>query len=91
MLKVDHARWSQTSHDLLLLSTDAPHRRTRQRFLALWLILAGKNATQVALQLQRQDQTIHKWVHLYNSEGPDALRYARTGGPPPFAQKSATP
>jgi transposase len=91
LLKVDPTRWSQTAHDLLLLSTNAPHARSRQRFLALWLILTGQNATQVAAHIQRQDQTVHDWVHLYNNEGPDALHYRRTGGRPPFAKTSPTP
>lgn len=91
MLKVDIARWSQTSHDLLSLSTNAPHARTRQRFLALWLIVTGSNATQVAQKIGRQDQTVHDWVHLYNDNGPSALHYKRTGARPPFVQTSQTP
>lgn len=91
VLKVDLARWAQTPHELLHLSTNAPHARTRQRFLALWLIVEGQNATQVAARIGRQDQTVHDWVHLYNTQGPDALHYRRTGGRPPFARASQTP
>ena len=28
------------------------------------------------------------WLHAYNEHGPEALSYQRTGGRPPFAQKS---
>src|SRR4028119_157378 len=35
MLRVDHARWGQTPEDLRRLATSAPHRRSRERFLAL--------------------------------------------------------
>jgi hypothetical protein len=28
------------------------------------------------------------WLHAYNEHGPEALRYQRTGGRPPFVQRS---
>ena len=35
MLKVDCAKWEQTPENLRLLSLEASHARTRERFLAL--------------------------------------------------------
>jgi len=29
-----------------------------------------------------------EWLHLYNTRGPEALAYRRTGGRPPFAPMS---
>ena len=29
-----------------------------------------------------------EWLHLYNTGGPEALAYQRTGGRPPFARRS---
>ena len=54
-------------------------------FLALWQIADGTpNATSWAVQFGRQDDTVLKWVHDYNVQGPDALTYRRTGGPAPL-------
>ena len=36
MLLVEHARWGQTPEDLRQLALSAPHRRTRERSLALY-------------------------------------------------------
>jgi hypothetical protein len=32
-----------------------------------------------------------EWLHLYNTRGPEALIYQRTGGRPPFARRSKPP
>ena len=85
MLSVDHARWSQTAEDLRRLAMSAPHRRTRERFLALHEITRESGgATRVALRAGRHPQTVMGWLHAYNARGPDALAYRRTGGRPPF-------
>jgi hypothetical protein len=88
MLRVDHARWGQTPEDLRRLATSAPHQRTRERFLALYEITQQSCATRVAARTRRHPQTVMGWLHLYNSRGPEALAYRRTGGRPPFAQIS---
>jgi len=31
---------------------------------------------------------VMEWLHLYNTRGPEALIYQRTGGRPPFARRS---
>ena len=89
MLSVDHVRWGQTPEDLRRLAMGAPHRRTRERFLALYDILQGsRGATRVALRAGRHPQTVMGWLHTYNVHGPDALVYRRTGGRPPFVPAS---
>jgi transposase len=85
MLLVEHARWGQTPEDLRRLAVSAPHRRTRERFLALYDIVQGsRGATCIALRAGRHPQTVMGWLHTYNAHGPDALVYRRTGGRPPF-------
>jgi transposase len=89
MLSVEHARWGQTPEDLRRLAMSAPHRRTRERFLALYDILQGRRgATCVALRAGRHPQTVMGWLHAYNAHGPEALVYHRTGGRPPFVPAS---
>jgi transposase len=88
MLRVDHARWDQTPADLRCLATSAPHPRTRERFLALYEITQDSCATRVAGRTRRHPQTVMDWLHLYNTGGPAALTYRRTGGRPPFVPGS---
>jgi hypothetical protein len=86
MLRVDTARWGQTLADLRHLATSAPHPRTRERFLALYEITQESCATRVAKYTRRHPQTVMKWLHRYNTRGPAALAYQRTGGRPLFAR-----
>ena len=89
MLRVESARWGQTPADLRRLATSAPHPRTRERFLALYEITQESCATRIAERTHRHPQTVLEWLHLYNTGGPEALTYQRTGGrPPPFARRS---
>jgi transposase len=74
--------------DLRRLALTAPHARSRERFLALHDIAQGTCATQVAERTGRHPQTVMGWLHSYNEHGPAALLYQRTGGRPPFAQRS---
>jgi transposase len=85
MVRVDLARWGQSVEDLRTASLSAPHRRTRERFQALYLIASGQfNATTCAAHIGRQDETVLAWIHRYNTEGPDALTYRKTGGSAPL-------
>src|SRR3954452_15594459 len=86
MLRVESARWGQTPADLRRLATSAPHPRTRERFLALYEITQESCATRIAGRTHRHPQTVMAWLHLYNTRGPEALTYQRTG--PPFARRS---
>src|SRR5215210_548457 len=91
MLSVDHARWGQTPEDLRRLAMGAPHRRIRERFLALPEIAQGGCATRVAVRAGRHPQTVMGWLHAYNAHGPDALAYRRTGGRPPLCPNRGRP
>ena len=85
MIRVETAKWGQTPDDLRRAAVHAPHRRTRERFQALYLIASGRfNATTCAAHIGRQDDTVLGWVHRYNAGGPDALTYRRTGGHAPL-------
>ena len=88
MLHVNYDRWGQTPEDLRQLAMRAAHQRTRERFLALYEITQASCATQVAARTQRHPQTVMKWLHLYNTRGPETLTFRRTGGRPPFAARS---
>jgi transposase len=61
----------------------SPHERTRERFLALYEMTAGASATGVAVRIGRHPQSVMQWVHAYNTGGPGAVVYRRTGGRPP--------
>ena len=85
MVRVEMQKWGQSLDDLRRLALQAEHHRTRERFLALSLIAdSTHNANSWAAQFGRQDDTVLKWVHNYNAQGPDALTYRRTGGPAPL-------
>ena len=89
MVRPDTAKWGQTLADLRRLSVQAEHVRTRERFLALYMIGSHQtNATQWSAESGHDDDTVIGWVHTYNACGPEALYYRRTGGRSPlFAQK----
>ena len=85
MVRVEMGKWGQTLEDLRFASVHAAHRRSRERFQALYLIASGRfNATTCAAHIGRQDETVLDWVHRYNEHGPDALTYRRTGGRSPL-------
>jgi transposase len=88
VVAVQMKRWRQTVEDLRVLALTSEHPRTRERFLALHDIAIGSNATQVAARTGRCDETILRWLHTYNEQGPDALSYQHTGGHRKFARRS---
>jgi transposase len=88
MIRPDTTKWGQTLSDLRRLSVTADHPRTRERFLALYMIGSGQsNATRWAAEIGRSDNTVMGWVHLYNADGLEALYYWCTGGRTPFLVK----
>ena len=91
MLRVDYDRWGQTPEDLRQLATSAAHQRTRERFLALYAVTQASCATEVATRTRRHPQTVMEWLRLYNTRGPEALTFRRTGGRPPFAATRSRP
>ena len=89
MIRPDIAKWNQSVSDLRRLSIEAEHRRTRERFLALYMIASKQmNATQWAAEIGREDDTVLSWVHKYNAEGPEAMAYWRSGGRRPLFRKN---
>ena len=89
MIKVDLAKWGQTVEDLRQAALHAAHPRSRERFQALYLIASGQfNATTCAAHIGRQDETVLRWLRLYNRHGPDGLSYRHTGGRSPLLLSS---
>ena len=85
MINVEIAKWGQTVEDLRRAALHATHPRSRERFQALYLIASGQfNATTCAAHINRQDETVLRWLHLYNRHGPDGLVYRHTGGRSPL-------
>ena len=90
MLRPDFEKWGQNPAEIRQLSINAEHRRSRERFQALYLIGTGQtNATRWAKEIKRDDQTVIGWVHSYNEHGPEALIYKRTGGHPSFLDQKS--
>jgi hypothetical protein len=89
MIRPETAKWGQSAADLRRLAVEAEHPRTRERFLALYMIVSGKtNASEWSVEIGRDDDTVIGWVHTYNESGPEAMYYRRTGGRSPlFAKK----
>ena len=85
MIRPDLTKWNQTLDDLRRLATESSHPRTRERFLAVYMIASGQtNATQWAQEIGRENESVMNWMHLYNERGPEALAYRRTGGSVPL-------
>ncbi|HEX3152627.1 MAG TPA: hypothetical protein VHR66_31430 [Gemmataceae bacterium] len=89
MIRPQLENWGQDLDDLRRLATEAPHRRTRERFLALLMVATGQyNATTWAAQTERNDETILGWIHTDNEHGPERLSDRRTGGSAPFLHRN---
>ena len=61
----------------------APTPRERERWHALWLFAQGWSAAKIAELLERDGHTIGHWLEAFRREGPSALAFEQTGGPPP--------
>lgn len=82
-------KWGQSLADLRLLSVEARDKRSRERFLALYVIADRQtSAFAWARENNRTKETVPKWVHDYNRSGPEAVFYRHTGGRRPFLAKS---
>jgi hypothetical protein len=85
MVRVEMAKWGQALEGLRRASVETPHRRSRERLQALYLIASGRlNATTRAAHIGRPDETVLGRVHRDNEPGPAALAYRRTGGHAPL-------
>ena len=81
MVRPDFEKWNQTVEYIRRLSVEAEHPRSRERFQALYMIgSAQDNASHWAQSVNRQKQTVLKWVHRYNEAGPESIHYQATGG-----------
>lgn len=89
MVRPDFAKWGQDAEAIRTVALTAEHPRTRERFLALYMVGTGRaNASQWAQEIGRRPHTVLDWVHRYNTAGPASLYYRRSGGRPPlFAPK----
>lgn len=64
MIRPDFQTREQSAEDIRQLSLTAEHRRSRERFQALYMIGTGQtNASQWALTINRCQQTVLSWVH----------------------------
>ena len=81
MIRPDFEKWNQTAEDIRQLSLEAEHKRSRERFQALYMIGTEQySASQWSLEAKRCKQTILGWVHTYNDLGPAAMHYQPSGG-----------
>jgi transposase len=69
----------------------APTSRERERWHALWLLAQGWSANKVADVLEREAHTIGSWLAAFDRDGPAALAFEQTGGPPPPATRTPRP
>ena len=79
MLHVNYKSWDEDPQYLRDLGLNSPHKRTRERFLALYDITLGKNAAEISKETGRHHQTVISWIHKYNNEGAENLFYQRSG------------
>ncbi len=85
MVRPDFAKWNQSETEILRLSVEATHPRTRERYQALYMVGSQKcNATQWAQAIGRENETVMNWIHQYNRSGPTSIDYQHSGGVPPF-------
>ena len=69
----------------------APTPRERERWHALWLLAQGWSANRVADVLEREAHTIGSWLAAFAHDGPAALAFEQTGGPPPPSTRTSRP
>lgn len=68
----------------------APTPRERERWHALWLLVRGWSAAEVAVALERDTHTVGDWLARFCRDGPTGMMFEQTGGsPPPSTRRSA--
>jgi hypothetical protein len=77
------ARWGLDVRQVRERMYRAPTARERERWHALWLFAQGWSAAKVAELLERDGHTIGHWLEAFRRDGPQALAFEQTGGPPP--------
>lgn len=89
MLRPDYQKWNQSLDELRQLAVEAEHRRSRERYQALYMVGRGSyNATTWAKLIGRENETVQGWIHQYNEGGATAVAYRHSGGVPPFLAQS---
>jgi transposase len=76
-------RWQLDVKALRERMYKAPTPRERERWHAVWLLVRGWSAAQVAEALDRDAHTIGEWVEALRQMGPAGLSFEQTGGSPP--------
>ena len=77
MVRPDLNAWGHTLAELRRLAVRAQHPRSRECFLALYMIASQQtNATAWAAHIGRAKETVLNWVHQYNLAGLDRIQLA---------------
>ena len=77
------ARWELDVRKVRERMDHSPTPRERASWHALWLVAQGWPANKVAEVLERDAHTIGGWLAAFVQDGPAALAFEQTGGPPP--------
>jgi len=77
----DRTKMGRDCESLFRRAIEAPHKRLRERYLALALIALGEPAIKVAKKLGRNQGTIEAWVHKFNALGLDGIEPNWKGNP----------
>jgi transposase len=75
-------RWELDARQVRDRMYRAPTPREREHWHALWLLAQGWSASKVAEVLERDAHTIGSWLAVFERDGPAALAFEQTGGPP---------
>jgi transposase len=73
-------RADYSAADLRDLAKRARDNNQSRRLLSLAAVLDGMNRTDAARIGGMDRQTLRDWVHRFNQQGPDGLRYIHAGG-----------
>ncbi len=84
-------RWAVELRQVRERMYRAPTPRERERWHALWLLARGWSANQMAAALERDPHTSGSWLAAFAQDGPAALAFEQTGGPPPPSGPSPRP
>lgn len=84
-------RWQMDMAGVRRRMYRSPTARERERWHALWMLGQGWPAVKVAEMLERDPHTIGDWLATFVEEGPDALGFEQTGGPPPPSTPRSRP
>ena len=76
-------QWQMDVRDLRRRLLLAPTPRERERWHAIWLLAQGWTASAVAGALDRDPDTIGRWLAAFGEGGPAALIFEKSGPPPP--------